>query len=83
MLTPTLTHALPMPLSPRLLLSALLLVMSTGCATVYDYVQDQALAQCASSNGNTQDRRACEKRNAPAYDDYEARRKRLKEGKPG
>ncbi len=54
-----------------------------GCAVIYDYAQDVAQAQCASSNSNPQDRRACEKRNAPAYDDYEARRKRLKEGQPG
>jgi hypothetical protein len=65
----------------RLLLSTLPLVLGAGCSTVYDYVQDLAVAQCASSNGNAQDRRICEKRNAPAYDDYEARRKRLKEGK--
>ena len=56
----------------------------SGCAFVYDQVQDIAQTQCASSNGSAQDRRACEKRNAPAYDDYEARRKRLQEGnKPG
>ncbi|KQV86145.1 MULTISPECIES: hypothetical protein [unclassified Roseateles] len=55
----------------------------SGCAFVYDQVQDIAQTQCAG-NGNAQDRRACEKRNAPAYDDYEARRKRLQEGnKPG
>ena len=64
-----------------LLLTALLAL--SGCAFVYDQVQDHAQAQCASSNGHAQDRRACEKRNAPAYDEYEARRKRLQEGKPG
>lgn len=69
-----------MPLILRLLLMTLPLVLGTGCSTVYDYVQDQAVAQCASNNSNPQDRRACEKRNAPNYDDYEARRKRLKEG---
>lgn len=69
-----------MRLIPRLLLSALLLVLTSGCSTVYDYVQDVAQAQCASGNSNPQDRRACEKRNAPSYNDYEARRKRLKEG---
>lgn len=53
----------------------------SGCAFVYDQVQDLAQAQCASNNNGAQDRRACEKRNAPAYDDYEARRKRLQEGK--
>jgi len=52
-----------------------------GCAVIYDYAQDVAQGQCASSNSSPQDRRACEKRNAPAYDDYEARRKRLQEGK--
>ncbi|MCE4557309.1 hypothetical protein [Pelomonas cellulosilytica] len=62
-----------------LLLSLLAL---SGCAVVYDYVQDAAQAQCASNNSSPQDRRACEKRNAPAYNDYEARRKRLQEGKP-
>lgn len=65
-----------MALTPRLLLMMLPLVLATGC----DYVQDQAQAQCASNNSNPQDRRACEKRNAPNYDDYEARRKRLKQG---
>ena len=70
-----------MRLNVRLLLLALPLTLSTGCTTVYDYVQDHALAQCASNSGNPQDRRACEKRNAPDYDDYEARRKRLKDGK--
>lgn len=70
-----------MRLSPRLLLLALPLILCTGCGTVYDYVQDVAQAQCASNSSNAQDRRACEKRNAPSYDDYEARRKRLKEGK--
>lgn len=69
-----------MRLNARLLLLSLPLTLCTGCATVYDYVQDQAQAQCASNNGNAQDRRACEKRNAPSHDDYEARRKRLKEG---
>ncbi|MFG6430909.1 hypothetical protein [Roseateles sp. LYH14W] len=54
----------------------------SGCAFVYDQVQDIAQAKCANL-GNAQEQRACEKRNAPAYDDYEARRKRLKEGKPG
>ena len=55
----------------------------SGCAFVYDQVQDIAQAKCAN-NGDAQDQRACEKRNAPAYDDYEARRKRLQEGnKPG
>ncbi|MCY4745197.1 hypothetical protein NYO99_09460 [Pelomonas sp. UHG3] len=65
---------------------ALLILASlalSGCAVVYDYAQEVAQSQCASSNSNPQDRRACEKRNAPAYDDYEARRKRLKEGQPG
>jgi hypothetical protein len=66
--------------STALLISLLAL---SGCAVVYDYVQDVAQTQCASTNNNPQDRRACEKRNAPAYDDYEARRKRLKEGQPG
>jgi hypothetical protein len=66
-------------------LAALLipLLALSGCAVVYDYVQDVAQSQCASNNSTPQDRRACEKRDAPAYDDYEARRKRLKEGKPG
>lgn len=64
----------------RLLLLALPLALCTGCSVLYDYAQDHAQAQCASNNGNPQDRRACEKRNAPSYDDYEARRKRLKEG---
>jgi len=51
----------------------------SGCAFVYDQVQHVAQNQCAN-NGNAQEQRACEKRNAPAYDDYEARRKRLQEG---
>jgi hypothetical protein len=63
---------------------ALLLITATlslsGCAIVYDYAQDFAQSQCASNNSNAQDRRACEKRNAPAYDEYEERRKRLQEG---
>ncbi|PTT84713.1 hypothetical protein DBR42_14785 [Pelomonas sp. HMWF004] len=64
----------------RLLLLSLPLALCTGCSVVYDYVQDLSVAQCASNNSNPQDRRACEKRNAPNYDDYEARRKRMKEG---
>jgi uncharacterized protein YceK len=64
-------------------LSLLATLSLSGCAVVYEYAQDVAQAQCASNNSNPQDRRACEKRNAPAYDDYEARRKRLKEGQPG
>jgi hypothetical protein len=55
------------------------LLALSGCAFVYDQVQDIAQAQCAS-NSSAADRRACEKRNAPAYDDYEARRKRLQQG---
>lgn len=51
----------------------------SGCAFVYDQVQDIAQANCANLS-NAQDQRACEKRNAPAYDDYEARRKRLQQG---
>ncbi len=55
----------------------------SGCAFVYDQVQYVAQGKCAN-NGNAQEQRACEKRNAPAYDDYEARRKRLQEGnRPG
>jgi hypothetical protein len=54
----------------------------SGCSVIYDYAQDIAQTQCASNNSNAQDRRACEKRNAPSYDDYEARRKRMQEGKP-
>lgn len=69
-----------MSLTLRLLTLALLPMLGAGCSTVYDIVQDRVLAQCASNNDNPQDRRACEKRNAPAYNDYEARRKRLKEG---
>ncbi|HEY9106812.1 MAG TPA: hypothetical protein VIN58_09035 [Roseateles sp.] len=65
--------------------TALLLIAAalslSGCAVIYDYAQDVAQAQCASNNGNGQDRRACEKRDAPPRDDYEARRKRLQEGK--
>ncbi|HEU6455294.1 MAG TPA: hypothetical protein VN201_07500 [Roseateles sp.] len=60
------------------LLIACALALS-GCASVYDQVRDVAQANCANL-GNAQDQRACEKRNAPAYDDYEARRKRLQEG---
>jgi hypothetical protein len=66
--------------------AALLLIPTlalSGCAFVYDQVQDIAQTQCASNNGNAQDRRACEKRNAPAYDDYEARRKRMQQGQSG
>jgi hypothetical protein len=55
----------------------------SGCAFVYDQVQSVAQANCANL-GDAQSQRACEKRNAPAYDEYEARRKRLQEGnKPG
>jgi hypothetical protein len=60
-----------------LLLSTLLLL--SGCAFLYDQVQDYAQTQCANIS-DSQAQRACEKRNAPAYDEYEARRKRLKEG---
>jgi starvation-inducible outer membrane lipoprotein len=60
-----------------LLLAAALAL--SGCAFVYDQVQDHAQARCANL-GNAQEQRACEKRNAPAYDDYEARRLRLQEG---
>ncbi|RZI92463.1 MAG: hypothetical protein EOP39_32145 [Rubrivivax sp.] len=66
--------------------AALLLVATlalSGCAFVYDQVQDVAQAQCASNNSNAHDRRSCEKRNAPAHDDYEARRKRMQQGQPG
>jgi hypothetical protein len=64
-----------LPLSTALCLS--------GCAFVYDQVQDIAQSQCANL-GDAQSQRACEKRNAPSHDDYEARRKRLQEGgKPG
>lgn len=63
-----------------LLIAALAL---SGCAFVYDQVQDIAQTKCANL-GNAQDQRSCERRNAPAYDDYEARRKRLQDGnKPG
>ncbi len=67
----------------KLALALLAALSLSGCAIVYDYAQEVAQAQCASSNSNPQDRRACEKRDAPSYDDYEARRKRLKEGQPG
>ncbi|HEY0954860.1 MAG TPA: hypothetical protein VGE36_08900 [Roseateles sp.] len=62
----------------------LLAVLSlSGCAFVYDQVQDVAKANCANLS-DAQSQRACEKRNAPDYDQYEARRKRLQEGnKPG
>ncbi len=63
-----------------------LLLMSLGalqgCAFVYDQVQDRAQTQCARP-GDAQAQRACEKSNAPAYDDYEARRKRLQQGDKG
>jgi hypothetical protein len=68
-------------------MKAFLLLIATlalsGCAFVYDQVQDIAMTQCASNNSNAQDRRACEKRNAPAHDDYEARRKRMQQGQSG
>ncbi len=67
----------------KLALALLAALSLSGCAIVYDYAQEVAQAQCASSNSNPQDRRACEKRSAPAYDDYEARRKRLKQGQTG
>ncbi len=64
------------------LLLASLLSLS-GCAFVYDQVQDIAKSNCANLS-DAQSQRACEKRNAPDYDQYEARRKRLQEGnKPG
>jgi starvation-inducible outer membrane lipoprotein len=65
---------------------ALLLVAAlslSGCAFVYDQVQDVAKSSCANLS-EAQSQRACEKRNAPDHDQYEARRKRLQEGdKPG
>ena len=68
-------------------MKAFLLLIATlalsGCAFVYDQVQDIAMTQCTSNNSNAQDRRACEKRNAPAHDDYEARRKRMQQGQSG
>ncbi len=51
----------------------------SGCAFVYDQVQSVAQVNCANL-GDAQSQRACEKRNAPSYDDYEARRKRLQQG---
>lgn len=61
-----------------LLLAAVLSLQ--GCAYIYNEVQTYAQAQCASNYSNGQDRRACEQRNVPDYDQYEARRKRLQEG---
>ncbi|RTL15613.1 MAG: hypothetical protein EKK52_20035 [Burkholderiales bacterium] len=66
----------------RTSLLALAVSALAGCSLLYDYAQDAALAQCASV-ANGQDRRDCEKRNGPSYDDYEARRQRLQDGKPG
>ncbi len=68
-------------MKPALLLVAVLSL--SGCAYVYDQVQAGAQGQCANLS-NAQEQRACERRNAPDYDQYEARRKRLQEGnKPG
>jgi hypothetical protein len=50
-----------------------------GCAFVYDQVQDIAKTNCANL-ADAQSQRACEKRDAPDHDLYEARRKRLQEG---
>ncbi|MBI3347121.1 MAG: hypothetical protein HY020_07910 [Burkholderiales bacterium] len=67
----------------RRALSLMAVLALSGCAFVYDQVQDLAQTRCANLS-NAQDQRACERSNAPSHDDYEARRKRLQEGnKPG
>lgn len=66
--------------------AALALITATfglsGCGLLYDIGQQQALENC-DRTGSAQDRQACRKANSQSYEDYEAQRKRLKEGKPG
>ena len=66
--------------------AALALIAATlglsGCGLLYDIGQDKALENCDRAL-NAQDRQACRKANSQSYEDYEAQRKRLKEGKPG
>lgn len=52
----------------------------TGCSLLYDIGRQHALENCDRA-GSPQDRSACRKANSESYDDYEARRKRLQEGK--
>ncbi|OWR04708.1 hypothetical protein CDO81_09025 [Roseateles puraquae] len=54
----------------------------SGCGLLYDIGQQHAFDQCDRAS-SPQDRTACRKANGQSYDDYEAQRKRLKEGKPG
>jgi len=54
----------------------------SGCGLLYDIAQDRALENCDRAY-SPQDRQACRKANSQSYEDYEAQRKRLKEGKPG
>ncbi|MFG6469243.1 hypothetical protein [Roseateles sp. BYS87W] len=54
----------------------------SGCGLLYDIAQDRALDSCDRAY-SAQDRTACRKANSQSYEDYEAQRKRLKEGKPG
>jgi hypothetical protein len=65
---------------------ALLLLVSTwalaGCSLLYDIGQAHALESCDRAS-SAQDRTACRKANSQNYDDYEAHRKRMKEGQPG
>jgi hypothetical protein len=52
-----------------------------GCGLLYDIAQDRALDNCDRAS-SPQDRTACRKANSQSYEDYEARRKRLKQGQP-
>jgi hypothetical protein len=57
-------------------------LMLAGCGLLYDIGQQHALEQCDRA-ATAQDRSACRKANSQSHEDYEAQRKRLKEGKPG
>ncbi len=66
----------------RIALLALPLALLSGCSLFYDIGQQRALESCDRA-ASAQDRTACRKANGKSYDDYEAQRKRLKEGQPG
>ena len=56
-------------------------VTLTGCGLFYDIAQEKARENCDRAY-SAQDRQSCRKANSESYEDYEARRKRLKEGQP-
>ena len=72
-----------MPIALRALLTAALVATAgglTGCSLLYGLGRDHALNNCDRAS-STQDRQACRKANSESHEDYEARRKRLQEGK--